>query len=284
MKLNKSKILRILELKNKGWSSYKIRKEVSVTEQRVNQIIKEYQTTGLIPVVGLNLGRPPKKVNQEEIRLVRESYDKYLLSASFLEPIIFKEYEKHIPHNKIHKILLKLGYAKSKGEMIPRKRDWVRYERKHSLTAVHLDWHQRPNDGYYVHIVEDDASRAILSLIECDSPTSEQTIKGMKEALKYGKIKEAITDHGCQYTTNKGTEGQFQKFLAEQGIKHILCRIKHPQSNGKVERLFQTYEQHRDKFTNKESFLHWYNEVRPHMSLDISTLETPIHAFKRKIR
>jgi len=32
---------------------------------------------------------------------------------------------------------------------------------------------------------------------------------------------------------------EFQKSLDEKGIKHIKARVKHPQSNGKVERLYQ---------------------------------------------
>ena len=61
---------------------------------------------------------------------------------------------------------------------------------------------------------------------------------------------------------------QFQAFLAKQ-------EIKHPQSNGKVEKWFDTYERHRDAFINKEEFLEWYNEIRPHRSLNWTDLETP---------
>ena len=137
-----------------------------------------------------------------------------------------------------------------------------------------------------MHIVEDDASRAILSIIECSNATTEMSINGMKEAMSYGTIREAITDHGSQYTENKGNAGSsiFEQFLLENDMKHILCRVKHPQSNGKVEKLLHLYERHRDSFGSKEEFVHWYNNVRPHMSLDLSRLETPWRAFLRKRR
>jgi len=45
---------------------------------------------------------------------------------------------------------------------------------------LHIDWHQRPNDGDYVFAVEDDASRALLCLIECDDPTTEKSIEGIE--------------------------------------------------------------------------------------------------------
>lgn len=284
MKLNKSKILEILRLKNQEWTSYKIRKKIGVSEQRVNQIIKEYRTTGIIPVVGEKLGRPPKLIQEWEVKIVKQAYEKYHASASVLEQLIKGECGKHVPHNRIHKILLQQGLAK-KGEKVIRKKKWIRYERRHSLTAVHVDWHQRPNDGPWVFGVEDDASRAMLAMIETNSATTEASIQGMETALQHGQIKQCISDHGCQFTANQeGAESTFKQFLDKRGIKQILCRIKHPQSNGKIEKFFHLYERHRDAFSTLEEFMHWYNHVRPHLSLDFSTLETPWKAFQRKMR
>jgi len=41
--------------------------------------------------------------------------------------------------------------------------------------------------------VIDDASRKILALIEATNATTEESIKGMKLALKHGKIKQCIS-------------------------------------------------------------------------------------------
>ncbi len=284
MKLNKSKVLRILEQKNRGWSSYQLRKEIGVSQRRIDQIWKKYQDTGIIPVVGLGVGRPKRGYTGAEVKIVKKIYEVYRLSASCLEPLIKREYDAHIPHNRIHRILLHEGLASKGDKFMPRKKDWIRYERRHSLTAVHIDWHQRPNDGIWVFKVEDDASRALLAMTECDSPTTEASIAAMEEALKYGPIKQCISDHGAQFTSNIGGESKFKAFLDEHGIQQILCRIKHPQSNGKVERLFATYEKHRDAFPTAEAYIHWYNHIRPHMSLNFEQLETPWQAFQRKMR
>ncbi|MBI4146759.1 transposase family protein [Candidatus Woesearchaeota archaeon] len=284
MKLNKTKILRILEKKNKGMSSYQARKEAGVSQRRVDQIWSEYQRTGEIPVVGARMGPPTKSITQAEVHVVKKVHEQYKVSAAPLEKLIFRDYQTHIPHNKIHKILLCEGLAKKGDKTVVRKKNWIRYERRHSLTAVHIDWHQRPNDGIWVFKVLDDASRALLAILERDSPTQEASIEGMKEALKYGPIKECISDHGSQFTSNNGGENNFKKFLDDNGIKQILCRIKHPQSNGKVERSFYTYERHRDSFPTAEAYQHWYNHIRPHMSLNFDELETPWQAFQRKMR
>ena len=71
------------------------------------------------------------------------------------ERLIDRDYNKHIGHNRIHQILIYLGYAKRKLLRIS-ERKWIRYERKHSLTAVHIDWHYFK--GIWVFGVEDDAS------------------------------------------------------------------------------------------------------------------------------
>ena len=60
---------------------------------------------------------------------------------------------------------------------------------------------------------------------------------------------------------------------------HTLCKVGRPQSNGKIERFYQTYEKQRWRFDGLNEFLEFYNEVRPHMSLDWDNLETPSDAF-----
>jgi putative transposase len=212
------------------------------------------------------------------------AYEQYRVSASTLERLIERDYGIHIGHNRVHKILIELGFAKQKRSRDVRKKNWIRYERRHSLTAVHIDWHQRPNDGPMVYAVEDDASRKLLALLENVPATTAQSILGMEQARTFGPILQCISDHGSQFTNNLDGDSKFAAYLDACGIKQILCRIKHPQSNGKVERWFQTYERHRDAFNTVEEFVHWYNAVRPHRSLRFDELETPNQAFERKRR
>ena len=129
----------------------------------------------------------------------------------------------------------------------------------------------------------DDASRKLLALIETKSVAStDLSIDGIKEAMRHGEIEQAITDHGTQFIKGEDDKCRFAEFLEEYGIKHILCRIKHPQSNGKIEKFGHLYKKHRKAFKTKEEFMHWYNEIRPHMSLRFDKLETPEQAYQRK--
>jgi putative transposase len=266
---------------NDGASKYQARKIAGITKQRVYQVWNAYNKTGEMPVIGKRIGRPKRQITEEERSLVKEAYELYRVSADALEKLIYRDKCRHMPHNYIHRILLELGYAEVGKPGVKRKINWIRYERRHSLTAAHIDWHQRP-DGRWVFAVIDDASRKMLALVECDNPTTEKSIEGMEEALTNGKILQCIMDHGSQFVSNLGGDSLFQAFLSRKGIKPIFCRIKHPQSNGKVEKWFDTYERHRYAFKTKEEFLEWYNEIRPHRSLNWAELETPNQAFERK--
>ena len=284
MKLTKGKLLETLRRKNEGWTTYQARKIAGISVRRVNQIWKGYLSTGEVPQIGKGGGRPKKLIEEWEVQMVKDAYGKYRVSASTLERVIERDYGRRIGHNRIHSVLVQLGCAKRKGKKDVRKKDWIRYERRHSLTAVHIDWHQRPNDGIWAFAVIDDASRKMLAFIECNSPSTGNSLLGMDEALRHGLIQQCISDHGAQFLSNNGGDSRFGEFLDAHGIQHILCRIKHPQSNGKVEKWFDTYERHRDAFKTKEDFLHWYNEVRPHRSLNFDALETPAQAFIRKMK
>ncbi len=51
--------------------------------------------------------------------------------------------------------------------------------------------------------------------------------------------------------------------MAENGVKHIVARIKHPQTNGKIERFFGEVERRVEKFGSVEAVVRWHNEIKP---------------------
>jgi len=283
MKLNKSKVIETLRKLNEGKTVYQARKVAKISVRRVYQVKEAFDKTGEIPLIGKNIGRPRKIFKEWEILIVKESYERYRVSADTLERLIDRDYQKHIGHNRINKILIYLGFAKPKLKKDIRKKKWIRYQRRHSLTAVHIDWHYFK--GIWVFSVEDDASRKLLALIEDEKESTDNSIIGMELALKHGQIKQCISDHDSTFTSNFiDADSRFRDYLKENNIKQILCRIKHPQSNGKIERWFECYNRHRKAFKTKEDFIYWYNDVRPHRALNFEELETPSQAFIRKRR
>ena len=283
MKLTHQKLTETLRRLTDGKTVYQARKVGKVSVRRVYQVKEAFDATGEIPDIGKLAGRPRKAFEEWEIQLVKEFFEKYRVCADGLERLIDKQGEKHIGHNRIHQILVYLGYGKKKGNRDKRKKNWIRYGRRHSLTAVHVDWHYLK--GLWIFGVVDDASRKLLALIESDKESTDNTIKGMDIALKHGKIKQCISDHGSTFTCNFiDGYSRFREYLKSKGIKPILCKIKHPQSNGKIEKWFECYDRHRHAFKRKKEFMYWYNDVRPHRALNFDELETPSQAFIRKMR
>ncbi len=136
---------------------------------------------------------------------------------------------------------------------------------------------------------EDDASRKIVSWSVFDHATSEHSVEILKEGIKtHARPREVLSGHDAQFYANKA-EGKveietiFHIFLKEQGIKHIVGGINHPQTNGKQERLFGTMKSKLDEFDSMADLINWYNEIKPHMGLDFDNLETPSQAFVCKM-
>ena len=99
-------------------------------------------------------------------------------------------------------------------------------------------------------------------------------------------MRELIMDHGSEFGAHRINEkgewdGEFKHHLLKYDIKPILARVKHPQTNGKIEKWFDTYQRFRKDFSSFKEFVDWYNN-RPLGSLNFEKLKTPEQAFWRK--
>lgn len=95
-------------------------------------------------------------------------------------------------------------------------------------------------------------------------------------------------NHGAEFGAHRAHDdgkwdSDFEQHLELYGIKPILAKVRHPQTNGKLERRFGEYQKHRQAFPSSEAFIEWYIK-RPHGSLDFERLETSERAFRRKMR
>jgi putative transposase len=266
-------------------------KYLGITPRRFRQIHKINRLTGYIPAIGVNLGRPKKEVPEEWKEIIKEEYEKFRQNALYQEKTIFARCKIRIPHNTIHKVMLEFGFAKEQESKQKRRKPWIRYEREHSLSAVHIDWHESKINGKQLCTILDDASRKVLAAGEFDNATEENSLKVMTEAIEKNvplyPIRSVISDHGSQFYANKrdkngNADHPFEIFLKEKGIKQILCGVNHPQTNGKQEKFHDFYKNHRGRFDSLDKMVIWYNN-RPHGSLNLRRAETPNEAFIRKM-
>ena len=290
MKLNPKRIRYLIRKKKQGVSSKTIAFRLKVSKRRVNQIWQEYKKTGEQPIIGQYVGRPVKPLTEEEATVIKQSYEQYRFGARMLEPIIRKKWKRKISHNRIHKYLLEMGYA-SENKRKKKRRRWVRYERDHTLTAGHIDWHEKGMDNTRVCAIIDDASRKILAGGEfnaCNTKNSKRVVDEIVKNYEHIRpLQELIMDRGGEFgahrTDEKGDwDGEFKRYLESLGIHPIRIKRQHPQSNGKIEKWFDCYRIHREHFDSFDLFADWYNN-RPHGSLNFDQLETPEQAFWRRL-
>ena len=257
-----------------------------ITPRHVKQLWQAYKRNGTIPVLK-KPGRPKKApISLGDAALIPEAYDKLKVNALTLESVLKHNHGLKLPHNRIHMILKEANRALPQPSK-QRRRKWVRYEREHSMSLWHTDWKQLDTGEWWIAYL-DDASRLVTGYGVFTEATAENTIRVLAQAIaKYGPPHEILTDRGSQFYANEGERkekgiSQFEKYLADHKIKHILCRVNHPQTNGKLERFYGVYEQKQHQFKSIDEYVQWHNEVKPHLSLNIETLETPIQAFHRK--
>lgn len=92
-------------------------------------------------------------------------------------------------------------------------------------------------------------------------------------------VRKVLTDNGLEFTTNWASGNhRFEFALKEQSIKHRYTRVKHPWTNGFVERLNRTileefhqvalrkrrYHDVQDLQADLDRFIEFYNFNRPH--------------------
>jgi transposase InsO family protein len=136
------------------------------------------------------------------------------------------------------------------------------------------------NDGLYCYplTIVDDHSRFSIK-IACYTNTKNVVIPSFKAAFQeFGMPRSVLSDNGVQFAGFKHGYTQFEKFLMDNDILPIHCRLKHPQTQGKIERFHGSMKRellNHMEFNNideaNKSLQEWrtkYNCSRPHEALN----------------
>lgn len=287
-KLNQKKVKWIVREMDKGERSvYRIAKTTGITPQWTREIHRIYHEAGEYPFPH-KPGRKSRRVSNEEREFVLQVRKEHPLSGAVALEKILDSKGVHIGHNRIHRILKEEGFARDEPHK-QRRRKWIRYQRRYSNSLWHADWFEQKQDQ--IILFEDDASRFITGYGVFKNATTKNTVSVLKQALEcYGVPRQLMTDHGTQFTSlpretcKDPNPNIFQQTLEGFGIQHIKARVKHPQSNGKVERAILTIKQLGGYFECWDSAIWYYNFERPHSSLENGCLRTPYQAFLDKSR
>ena len=162
-----------------------------------------------------------------------------------------------------------------------------RFEREHANQLWQMDFKgDYPSDRgrcYPLSILDDHSRYAIglYGLVGQDTKTVSDCLVKAFEAC--GVPDAILTDHGIPWWSTSNNHGltRLSVSLMDQGIKLYFCGIRHPQTQGKVERFHRTLnESIRHKGRPRtlsgwnqtlKNFLYEYNHVRPHEALHMAT-------------
>ena len=187
----------------------------------------------------VRLGRPPTPIPTEERAFILRCEDEEHLNPVALEAAIERRHGIHIPHNRIWRVLKEGGKVRDSPRK-QRRRTWVRYERRFANSLWHSDFHDLGNGRWLVAYL-DDASRCLVGYAIGPRATTEIALRTFEAAaVRFGYPRQLLTDHGSQYTANQvGGLSDFDRHLIglrRRGVRiqHILARVKHPQTNGKM--------------------------------------------------
>jgi len=217
-------------------------------------------------------GAPALEINPDFEKIVVEFWRQHKYGA---EKTHFKLKERgfDVSQRQIQKIFNKHGFRTNRRKR-PSQIKYTRYEWPRSNDMWHTDWSICPFSGKNIIAFIDDHSRYLVHAELFDRQTTKNTLQAFLNALNkgFGKPSYLLTDNGVQFTPARGKKGPFTLLCEEQGIQHILGRVAHPQTNGKIERWFGTYKTEFDeRFETLDAFLTFYNDVRIHQSLKYKT-------------
>ena len=158
---------------------------------------------------------------------------------------------------------------------------FVRFEKEKCNEMWQTDFKGefKMQDGNYCFPLDifDDHSRYVIK-IKPALRTGGMVIPSFKEAFcEFGMPKSILSDNGAQFAGFRQGFTQFERWLMDHDVLPIHGRIKHPQTQGKIERFHRTMDQEllnhytpldlEDAERVLKSWRDCYNNERPHEAL-----------------
>jgi transposase InsO family protein len=194
--------------------------------------------------------------------------------------IVLRREGIELTHSTIHRILLRRGLVRDEDRHSPVQR----FERGAPNELWQMDfkgpklWPQRVGPLSVI----DDHSRYAIVLQAVGSTHGESVREQLESAFaSCGLPEEMLMDHGVPWWSTLSRQGttQLSLWLMKQGIRLHWSRIRHPQTQGKVERFHGALQRalerrgapEQDVQTWLDEYRWEHNHVRPHEALAMRT-------------
>jgi transposase InsO family protein len=220
---------------------------------------------------------------------VRQCYPDW--GARKLQVVLARE-GVELPRNTIHRILLRHDLVREEERRTPAVQ---RFERGQPNELWQMDF--KGPKGWPQAVgplsVLDDHSRYLIALAANGSTQGEPVREQLEEAFQRCGVPEGmLMDHGTPWWGTRSGAGwtQLSLWLMRQGIQLHWSGIRHPQTQGKVERFHGSLQraverrgvprQHPQAWLDAYRWEH--NHVRPHEALGMRTPATLWHPSLRR--
>jgi len=175
------------------------------------------------------------------------------------------------------------GILKSQGMIEPKKKakfKGKRFRASRPNEMWQIDYVDLGHGSHLLSVMDDHSGKVFSSDIR-KTMTTDDVLEIMNECFSRHGVPDAIlSDHGVQWYATKGGDSRFDEMCMSRSIKHIMGRINHPQTQGKVERFHRSlkdetdikaFEDPEEKRKAMDEYLIFYNTVRPHWGIGLRT-------------
>lgn len=231
--------------------------------------------------------------------------EKYRVSRPTVDKIIHRARNNdHSIHKSVNKRFRCIRYGLKRLSKIEKdiqeklKKQAKRYNKKYPGEMVHFDTKRLPllegespkETREYLFVGIDDFSRELFAAILPDKTqySSEKFLAQVIDECAY-TIEQAYSDNGLEYKGNEQSHA-FMKLCQENNIEQRFTKVKHPQTNGKAERVIRTLMDmwhSKTEFKNRQHrklelirFVNYYNTVKAHQGIgNLTPMEKLIEYF-----
>jgi transposase InsO family protein len=200
-----------------------------------------------------------------------------------------------LPAITVHRILLRHGLVAEEDRVRPALQ---RFERERPNQLWQMDFKGVPASwetaGLLPLSILDDHSRYLLGL-RAQQQTAAQGVRETLEEVfgNCGLPEQMLMDHGTPWWNNQGAGWtKLSVWLMQQGVELRFSGLRHPQTQGKVERLHGSLQRalrRRGRPQRRQDWQGWldafrdeYNHERPHEALGMATPASRWRASERR--
>jgi len=270
-------------------------REYGVSRQTGHKWLRRHQEGGAKAVMEERSRRPqrsPGVTAQEVVEWIRDlRRDKPDWGARKLLVVLRRKHpEWDVSATTVHRILDREGLIAPADR---RQTALKRFERQAPNELWQMDFKgpQGFNKGIGPLSVQDDYSRYVVTLKQLGGTRLkpvQETLQAIFEAD--GLPESLLMDHGTPWYNGWSPWGwtELSVWIMQQGVRIYLSGVRHPETQGKVERMHESLQQAIRKRKAQvdqqwlDEFRHEYNHVRPHEGIGMVTPSERWHPSARR--